>query len=96
MVNGEPKPPPRPTDPIFSALWDLTYGPVSQGNLLNPLNRLGQQIDGLKDALKTINQAVHSLNEININIKEANGLIRETNTGMKEASIILKNLSEKL
>jgi|GEM_PF-6169035 len=93
MTNGETKLPPRPTDPIFSVIWDLTYGPASSAN---PLNKLGQQIDGLKDSLRTISQVVSSLDEINRNVKEATGVVREASVSMKEASAILKGLSEKL
>lgn len=93
LSDGDVRSPPRPSDPIFSAIWDLTYGPACMSN---PLNKLGQQIEGLKDILKTMNQVVNNLNEINKNIKEATGVLKETNISMKEASIILQGLSEKL
>ncbi|MDP2365391.1 MAG: hypothetical protein Q8M94_16680 [Ignavibacteria bacterium] len=93
MASGDPQPPLRPTDPFFSVLWDLTYGPASP---TNPLNKLGQQIDGLKDSMRTISHVVSGLDEINRNTKEATGVIREANAHMKEASAILKSLAEKL
>lgn len=95
MGNGDARsqPPPRPSDPLFSVIWDLTYGPASP---TNPLNKLGQQIDGLKDSLRTVGQAAQSLDEINRSVRDTNTVLREANVNMKEASAILKGLSDKL
>lgn len=77
--------PPRPTDILLSAIWDMTYGPGK----INPLNHLSNYISDIKDNIK-------SLDELNRSMKEIILLIKENNEQLRIANNMLKIIFEKV
>ena len=54
-----------------------------------PLNKLGQQIDGLKEDLKSLVNVSKSIDEMNKTMREANKTLQDTNS-------TLRNLADRL
>lgn len=105
MAGNEPRIPPRPQDPFFSAIWDMTYGPARN---LNPLSQLAAKVDSLKVDLRALITLADSIDRVDKGIERASTrimavadrldrtekLLREATLTLKESNVVLSETNK--
>jgi len=79
--------PSRPTDPIGSWMWDMSYGAASKAN---PLLKLTAQVEKLNEGAKAFASVAGNIAEMGKALKETTAELKETNRLLKELTQIQK------